>query len=55
MIEVSNVNFTDTDVDALMKSTDFSFPIYINIYTGMLASSLVYAYIYISSLVYACI
>ena len=31
MIEVSNVNFTDTDVDPLMKSTNLSFPIPIGI------------------------
>ena len=31
MTEVSNVNFTDTDVDSLMKSTDLSFTIFIGI------------------------
>ena len=29
MIQVSNVNFTDTDVDSLMKSTNLCFPIFI--------------------------
>ena len=31
MTEVSSVNFTDTDLDSLMKSTNLSFPIFIGI------------------------
>ena len=31
MIEVSNVNLTDTDVDSLMKSANLSFPIFTGI------------------------
>ena len=38
VIEVSNVNFIDTDVDSLMKSTNLSFPIFmgINLASGIL-------------------